>query len=82
MFVVDGLGHERDADNEDTGDNEEDDAKVEVVNATDDGGTCTGFHTASCPIDKLCYHPGETNKQAYHQPIKRTLLKQERERKG
>ena len=80
MLVVDWFGDERDSQDDDTGDDKQDDGKVEIVNSTYDGGTVTGVNTATCPISKLSNHPGQAYKQANHEAIKRTLRK-ERSRK-
>lgn len=58
MFVVDGFGHEGDADYQQAGDTEQNNGEVEVVDPTDDLWTFSGGHTASCPIGKLTDHPG------------------------
>lgn len=78
MLVVDGFGHERHWQDDDTGDNKQDDGKVEVVNSTYDGGTVTGVNTAACPIRKLSNHPGQTDKKANYESVKCTLRKEER----
>ncbi|TNN71348.1 hypothetical protein EYF80_018426 [Liparis tanakae] len=64
VLVVDGFGHERDSQDDDTGDNEQDDGEVEVVDSTDDGGTVTGVNAAACPKSKLSNHPGQADKKA------------------
>lgn len=75
MLVVDGFGHERDSQDDDTGDSKQDDGEVEVVDSTNDGGTVTGVNTAAGPISKLSHHPGQADKQANHEAIKCTLRK-------
>lgn len=73
MYVVDGFGHERDSQDDDTGGDKQDDGEVEVVDATYDGGTVAGFGAAACPVDELCDHSGEANQEANHEAAKCTL---------
>lgn len=61
MLVINGLGHEGDSQYDDAGNHKEENAEVEVVDSTYDGGTATGIDAAACPIDKLSDHPGEAN---------------------
>lgn len=76
MLVVDGFGHERDSQDDDTGDDKQDDGEVEVVDSTYDGGTVTGIDTAACPISKLGYHPGQADQQSDGEAVKCTLRKE------
>lgn len=78
MLVGDGFGHERDSQDDYTGDNKQDDGEVEVVDSTYNGGTVTGVNTASCPISKLGNHPGQAYSQANHEAVKCTLKKKSR----
>lgn len=73
MLVVDGFGHERDCQDDDAGNDKQDDGEVEVVDATNDGGTVAGAGAASCPEDELCDHSGEANREANHEAAKCTL---------
>lgn len=75
MLVGDGLGYERDSQDDDTGDDEEDDGEVEVVDPTYDGGTVTGVNTAARPISKLSNHSGQAYSQTNHEAEKCTLKK-------
>lgn len=80
MLVGDGFGHERDSQDDDTGDNKQDDGEVEVVDSTYNGGTVTGVNTASCPISKLGNHPGQAYSQANHEAVKCTLKKEKKQK--
>lgn len=73
MLVVDGFGHERDSQDDDTGGDEQDDGKVEVVDATYDGGTVAGVGAAARPVGELCDHSAEANQEANHEAAKCTL---------
>lgn len=64
MLVRDGLGHEGDSKDNEAGGDEQDDGEVEVVDATDDGGTVAGLGAAARPIGELCDHSGEADAQA------------------
>lgn len=80
VLVGDRFGHKRDAQDDDTGDNKQDDGEVEVVDSTYDGGTVTGLNTAACPISKLSNHPGQADTQANHEAPKSTLRKEKVEK--
>lgn len=73
MLVVDGFGHERDCQDDDTGGDEQDDGEVEVVDAAYDGGTVAGVGAAARPVGELCDHSGEANGEANHEAAKCTL---------
>lgn len=73
MLVVDGFGHERDSQDDDTGGDEQDDGEVEVVDATYDGGTIAGAGAAARPVGELCDHSGEANREANYEAAKCTL---------
>lgn len=77
MLVIDGFGHERDGQDEDAGENKQDDAEVEIVDSTYDGGAVAGAVTAACPINKFSNHPGQADGQANHEAVKSTLRKGE-----
>jgi len=76
MLVVNGFGHQRDSQDDDTGDNKQDDGEVEVVDSTDDGGTVTGVNAAACPKGKLSNHPGQADKKADCEAVECTLRKE------
>lgn len=76
MLVWDGFGHERDSQDDDTGDSKQDYGEVEVVDSTYDGGTVRGVHTAARPISKLSNHPRQAYRQANHEAIECTLEKE------
>lgn len=61
MLVRDGFGHERNSQDDDAGDNKQDDGEIEVVNSTYYGWAVAGVDTASCPVSKFSYHPGQSN---------------------
>lgn len=73
MFVVNGFGHEGDAQYQYTGQGEEDQSKIEVVHTTDDRGTVTGVHAAARAIGKLGYHTRQTHQQTNTQPVESAL---------
>lgn len=73
MLVSNRFGHERYCQNDDTGDGEQDDGEIEVVNATYDGGTVTRGSTGPRSISKLSDHPAQANKQSNNEAIKGTL---------
>lgn len=73
MLVGNGFGHERDSQDDDTGDSKQDDGEVEVVDSTYDGGTVRGVNTAARPVSKFSNHPRQAYRQADHEPIERTL---------
>lgn len=81
MLVRDGGGHEGDAQDDDAGDSEQDDAEVKVVDATDDGWTVTGINAAAGSINKLGDHPGQTDGQADREAVKCTLKERKDEGK-
>lgn len=58
MLVRDRRGQEGDTQGDNTGDAEQDDAEVKVVDSTYDGGTVTGTSAAAGSINKLGDHPG------------------------
>lgn len=64
MLVVDGLGHERDSQDDDAGGDEQDDGEVEVVDAANDGWTVAGLSAAAGSECELCDHSGEADGQA------------------
>lgn len=76
VLVWDGFGHERDSQDDDTGDSEQDDGEVEVVDSTYDGGAVRRVNTAARPISKFSNHPGQAYRQTNHEAIKCTLEKE------
>lgn len=80
MFVRDGFGHERSPQDDDTAHDKQDDAKVEVVDSTYDGGTVAGGVTAACAVSKLCYHPGQANGEANQKSPKSSLQREMRKK--
>lgn len=46
------------------------------MDSTYDGGTVAGVDTASCPVNKFSYHPGQADQQANSEAIKCTLRKE------
>lgn len=81
MLVGDRGGQEGDAQDDDAGDGEEDDAEVKVVDSTDDGGTAAGVGAAAGSVNKLGDHPGQTDGQPNHEAVKCTLRKERRRKK-
>lgn len=78
MLVIDRRGQEGDPQDDDTGDGEQDDAEVKVVDSAYDGGAVAGADTAAGSINKLGDHPGKTDGQTNHEAIKCTLRKEGR----
>lgn len=77
MLVGDGGGHEGDHQDDDTGDTEQDDAEVKVVDSADDGGTVTGIGAAAGSVNELGDHPGQADGQPDHQAVKSALKERE-----
>lgn len=81
MLVRDWRGQEGDAHDGDTGDTKQDDAEVQEVDSTYDGGTVTGVSAAAGSINKLGDHPGQTDRQPNHEAIKCTLREEGKKKK-
>lgn len=77
MLVGDGGGQEGDTQDDGTGDSEQDDAEVKVVDSADDGGTVTGVDAAAGSVNELGDHPGQTDGQPDHEAVKRALKERE-----